>query len=750
VCAVIAGLFALGACNTVLATETLQLKLQRELGTLTPADATALPTFIFAQEVSGNPDDKMYLKRDAEVRRTGSVLKADDMIYDVREDTVRAFGNTRIIKEGIVITGPSLSVRASTSAGNIEKPNFFLQDIGGVGKANMAEFNGVDKLKLFQTSYTTCRTSDIESADWYVQADTLDLNLTDEEGNAKDGKVIFKGVPILKASSLDFPLKNKRKSGFLPPTVSFTTRSGLELLSPYYLDIAPNRDFTFMPRLLATRGLQYGGQFRYLEPEGSGDLRFERLETDRQTNTTRYSLLGRGTQNLNNGWVGGYNLAKVSDDKYFVDFSRTLVGASQRNLPQDVYLTRSQPNYNLTTRITRFQTLQDPANPVAVPYNRVPQILLNAEKLDVSGLDFSLLTEAARFSHPTQIDGSRMTLRPSVSYPMLSSALSITPRISLQSVAYQLNRLPGSASDSTPLSQTNSVPIFSLDNKLFMEKTTSFRGRDYIQTLEPRVFLLYVPYRNQDKQPLFDTAMSDFNYTQIFSENRFAGLDRVGDAKQVTLAASSRFLDPQDGSELIRLFAGQRFSMADQRVTTTGTTALTDTKTDFLLGASGQVSKILSVEALTQISAKDNTVNRGNITVRYRPGENRVINTSYRYTRDALNQIDVSGQYPLGGRWYGVGRINYSFRESRYIETIAGFEYDGGCWASRVVTQSFASSTGTRTATVLLQLELNGFSKIGSDPMALLRRAVPGYAPINTSSSFNPNADISDRFSDYQ
>ena len=186
-CAVIAGLFALGVCQSAWSQETLHLKLQRELMTLTPADATLLPTFIYAQEISGNPDDKMFLNRDAEVRRTGSVLKANDMVYDVREDTVKAFGNTRIIKEGIVITGPSLSVRASTSAGNIDKPNFYLQDIGGVGKAKMAEFNGVDKLKLFQTSYTTCKISDIESADWYVQADTLDLNLTEEEGNAKDG-----------------------------------------------------------------------------------------------------------------------------------------------------------------------------------------------------------------------------------------------------------------------------------------------------------------------------------------------------------------------------------------------------------------------------------------------------------------------------------------------------------------------------------------------------------------------------------
>jgi LPS-assembly protein len=728
--------------------DSLQLRMQRELGYLGAPPAGSTPTFIYAEEISGNPEEKVTLKRDAEIRRNGNVIRADNLVYDVREDSVSAFGNARILKPGVLISGPSLKAKATTGEGEIEKPRFFLENIGGIGQADKAEFNGIDRLKLFGTRYTTCQVEDIGKADWYVEAGQLDLDMTEEEGKAQNGRVRFKGVQLLKASSLGFPLKNQRKTGFLPPTLSFTTRSGVEVTSPFYLDIAPNRDLTIIPRAYATRGLQLGANFRYLEADGSGELKFERMENDRQTGTLRYSMLGRGSQNFGGGLVGGYNFAKVSDDRYFVDFSRTLVGASQRNLPQDAFVSLLRDDYNLTTRFTRFQTLQDPMNPTTVPYNRTPQVLFNAQKLDAGGYDLNLTTEAARFSHPTLVDGTRLVARPSLSYPVMGAAYSITPRISIQSVAYQLNALPGSNLPSNSL--TSSVPIASLDGRLFFEKDTRLRGADLIQTLEPRMFLLYAPNRDQSSQPLFDTNVADFNYTQIFSENRFAGFDRVGDARQITLAATSRFLDKKDGSERFRLFAGQRFNLSDQQVTIPGQPSRTDSRTDFLLGAGGQVNRELSVEALSQISADTGLINRGNVTLRLRPGENKTINAAYRYTRDALSQVDFSGQYPLGGRWYGVGRINYSFRESRYIETIAGFEYDGGCWVSRLVTQSFASATGVKTSTILAQLELNGFSKIGSEPMKLLRRAVPGYTPLNNSGYFNPQAEMKDSLSDYQ
>lgn len=725
----------------------LQLKMQRELGYLGAAPPGKTPTFIFAEEVEGNPEKSITLKRNAEIRRDGNVLRADTMVYDVSEDTVKAFGNARIIKPGVVISGPSLQARSSTGAGEIEQPRFYLENTGGIGEADKAQFNGVDRLKLFGARYTTCQADDIAKADWYVKAAELDLDNTEGEGVAKKGEVRFKDVRLFKADSLSFPLRETRKSGFLPPTVAFTTRSGLTISSPYYLDIAPNRDFTFIPRMYATRGLQLGGHFRYLEPSGGGELKFERMDNDRLTNTARYSLLGRGTHALGDNMVAGYNLAKASDARYFVDFSRSLLGASQRTLPRDVYLSVLQPNYNFTTRVTRFQTLQDPLAPIAVPYDRVPQLLLTSEKQDINGFDIGMTGEVSRFVHPTLVNGNRLVVRPSLSMPIVTPSFSITPRLSLHSVNYQLN--DNNVGTGNVRSVGSSIPILSLDGKLQFERDSRFRGTELTQTLEPRAYFLYVPKRDQNNQPLFDTGVADFNQTVIFSENRFSGFDRVGDARQLTLAATSRFLDREDGTERLRLFAGQRFNLSDQSVTIPGQTAVRNNRSDFLFGAGGPVNSKVYADALTQVAADTGKITRSNITVRMRPGENQALNVTYRYTRDALGQIDLSGQYPLGGRWYGVGRLNYSFRESRSIETIAGFEYDGGCWVSRVVTQSFTAATGTRTSTIFFQLELNGFSKIGSDPMKLLRRTVPGYSPLSNTGRLNPNNDL-DSFSDYQ
>lgn len=722
--------------------------MQRELGYLGTVPTGKTPTFIYAEQIDGNPDEKVILRRDAEIRRDGNVLRADEIVYDVRNDSAEAFGNARIIKPGVVISGPSLKARTTTGEGEIEKPRFYLENIGGIGEAQRASFNGIDRLKLFSARYTTCQADDIGNADWYVQAEELNLDATEGEGKAKEAQVRFKDVRLLKASSLSFPLKNTRKTGFLPPTVAFTTRSGLTVTSPFYIDIAPNRDLTLIPRAFATRGLQLGGHFRYLEPSGSGELKFERLENDRLTNTDRYSLLARGTHALGNGLVAGYNMVKASDDRYFIDFSRSLLGASQRTLPRDVYLSVLRENYNITTRFTRFQTLQDPLNPIAVPYDRVPQVLLTADRPDVRGYDFSLLGEVARFTHPTLVNGNRLVFRPSISAPVMAPGYSFTPRFSLHTVQYQLQDAPGQITN--PDSSTGStIPIVSLDGKLLFERNNRVRGTEFVQTLEPRAFFLYVPARDQSRQPLFDTGVADFNQTLIFSENRFSGQDRIGDARQLTLAATSRFLDRDDGTERLRLFAGQRFNLSDQTVTITGQPTSRNNRSDFLLGAGGPINKTLYADALTQISADTGLINRGNITLRYRPGDNRTANVSYRYTREALSQVDFSTQYPISGRWYGVGRINYSFRESRYIETIAGVEYDGGCWVTRLVTQSFTAATGTRTSTIFAQLELNGFSKIGSDPMKLLRRTVPGYSPLYNTGRPNPQADL-DSLSDYQ
>ncbi len=730
----------MSASGTVLAQEILALKLQTELIEVRPDDTKALPAFMTADHIEGTSDGDTTLTGSAEIRKSGTVLKADKVIYNAPSDEVNATSNVRVTREGILMTGPELKMKVGSYEGYFLQPSYFLKDFGGRGVADRADFDGVERLKLQNPNYTTCPVPGVETADWYLKAESLELDTATETGTAKDGRVYFKQVPILAAPSMSFPLSDKRKSGFLSPSIGATSRGGAEVLIPYYVDIAPNKDLVINAKEISKRGFQYGGQFRYLEPSYFGEVRFERVEKDLELNRSRFSMLAVNTYNNNKGLYGAWNINKVSDDQYFVDFSRTLAAASQRTLPRDIFLGYAQPDYNILTRVTRYQTLQDPSAPVVVPYDRVPQLLFNGQKLDILGADFNLTAEASGFSHPTLVQGQRLMARPSVSYPLLTPAFSLTPRLTLQGVTYNLNTV----ADNVNTKPSSAVPIASLDAKVTFERPAEFFGKSFLQTLEPRLYYLYAPYREQGQQPLFDTGLTDFNFAQIFSENRFGGYDRVGDANQVTAAAISRLIDENTGIERLRLAVGQRYNFTQPKLVLPGQAATDTHLSDFLFAATGFVNNYVTLDSAVQVDADSKRLSRSNFGVRYKPGLGRLFNVNYRYTRDALNQFDVSAQWPLTAKFSGVGRINYSVQESRLIESLAGLEYNDGCWAVRGYVSQFATATGQSNTSLFVQLELSGLGRIGSNPQNLLRRNIPGYSLSNYTTG-NPS-----RFTDYE
>jgi LPS-assembly protein len=289
------------------------------------------------------------------------------------------------------------------------------------------------------------------------------------------------------------------------------------------------------------------------------------------------------------------------------------------------------------------------------------------------------------------------------------------------------------------------LPTASLDSGLVFERDASLFGSAVTQTFEPRLFYVYTPYRNQDQFPNFDSGAADFNYAQLFAENRFVGNDRISDANQLTAAVVSRFLEPS-GVERVRLAIGQRYYFSDQKVSLPGTLT-SQSRSDLLLSGAGRVSPTVSVEANMQYSQSLNQVVRDNYGVRWQPGPMRVLNLQYR--RDLTNiltpleQIDFSAQWPLAARWYGVGRINYSLRNdavgasaantkaNKIAEALLGLEYKADCWIFRVVGQRTPTSTGTVSSGFFIQLELNGLSRIGSSPLDALRKNIPGYQLIN-------------------
>ena len=384
-------------------------------------------------------------------------------------------------------------------------------------------------------------------------------------------------------------------------------------------------------------------------------------------------------------------------------------------------------------RMQQFQTLQDPAAPIAIPYARLPQMKLDASKI-FAGANTEFAGEFVNFSHPTEVNAQRLVINPSVSFPLVDKpAYYVTPKVGLNATYYSMG-----ANNTTSMPDAVRVlPIISLDSGVAFENESRMFSGDYVQTLEPRAFYVYIPYKDQSTLPNFDSAQADFNFTQIFTENRFYGSDRIGDANQVTLALTSRLLEQENGMERLKLMVGERISFSTPQVNLV-TPSTTTNKSDILMALTGRVTSRLSLDSDFQFDPNQSHMQRFNFAVSYRPEAGKVLNLGYRFTRNTLRQVDLSTQWPISGRWHAVGRWNYSLQDSRILDTIGGLEYSQDCWMLRMVAQQFATATQQSNTGFFIQLELNDFVKVGADPLDLLKQSVPGYTKLNDIAPIQP------------
>jgi LPS-assembly protein len=681
-----------------------------------------LPATISAEQMSGRPDREVFLERDVEIIRGPTTLNADRATYRVVEDEVEAQGHVRMRRFGDTYTGEELRLKIEASEGYVLKPTYRLERNNAQGAAERIDFLGEDRAAAFEGTYSTCEGPD---PDWYLQSGRLDLDNARDEGVAHRTFVYFKGVPVMAAPAMSFPLSDARKSGALPPTIGTTNRGGLEVTLPYYFNIAPNRDLTLLPKLYARRGLQLGAEGRYLGESYNGRTRVEVLPGDQQTNRDRYAISSLHTQFLAPGLIYTWNINSASDDDYPTDFSRTITEAKQRLLLRDMALFYGTGVWQATARASNFQVLQDPLVPIVRPYDRLPQVLFHAGKQDVNGFDWDVDSELTRFWHPTFVRGDRFLVNPRIAYPLIEPGYFVTPKLSLHSTKYSLDdRGPITRND---LSRT--LPTFSLDSGLVFEREAQFFGNSMTQTLEPRLFYVYTPFRDQTIFPNFDTAEADLSFAQLFSENRFVGNDRISDANQVTGAIISRYIEPT-GAERMRFALGQRFYFTEQRVTLGS--VRNESRSDLLVSAYGRLTPTLSVEGNVQYSQTLDEMSRANYGVRWQPAPKRVLNLQYRRARvNNLEQVDVSGQWPVYDRWYGVGRLNYSLLDSKVAEGLLGMEYKADCWVFRLIGERRPTATGQTNSAIFFQLELNGLTRLGSNPMDALRANIPGYQLVN-------------------
>jgi len=698
----------------------LKLRIQPALIPYSEGSDEPTPMFLEADRLQGHQDRELEAEGNVSLRKRGAAVFSDYLYYAFPERELTVTGHVRFEKEGDVVTGEKLFYNLDSESGYLEKPTYRFQQFRARGSADRMVMESRTKMRVDKATYTNC---DVGDDDWFLRVDRLDLDRQRDVGVAHNATVVFKGLPVLYSPYLDFSLSGRRKTGLLPPTIGSTGQSGFEVTQPFYWNIAPNRDATIAPRVLARRGVLLNTDLRYIEPSLGGEMRAEYLPDDREKQDTRYGYSWQHQQRFGYGFSGGLNLQGVSDDTYFIDLSDKIAATSQTNLPREGNLFYDGDWWNLNARVQRFQTLQDPLAPVTPPYARVPQLNLNVNRQTDYYLDLGLQGEYVDFDHPFLLNGRRQIFYPSVSVPLQTSYFYLTPKLGYHHTRYSFE-------DPNLPDETRGLPIYSIDSAVTFERNARLWGRDFIQTLEPRLYYVYIPFRPQDQLPIFDTAVADFGLAQIFTENQFIGGDRINDANQLTAALSSRLINPASGEEQLRFVLGQRYYFKEQQVSLS--TARRDfDRSDVLAAMTGRITPNWMTDVGLQYSANANRMERSNVALRYQPGIGRVMNFGYRFTRDTLEQVDLSSQWPIGGRWTGLARWNYTLRDKRLLEGLAGVEYNAGCWAARFVVHRFVSATQEYINTMFFQLELNGVSRIGSNPLELLRQNVTGYAKTN-------------------
>lgn len=708
-----------------------RLQLQRN-----PPEGT-VPTYGVADRVRSSGEEgrtTTVFEGDAELRQLGTRIRGESIEYDQAGNSVRARGNVTVVREGNRLSGPALDLKLDTGTGTFEAPSYDLAGEAGRGHAEQIELLGDGRYRLNNAMFTTCRP---ENEDWRIEARRLDIDQDRGQGRARSASLVFKDVHLGTVPVFFFPIGNERQSGFLSPTISMNSRVGLELAVPYYWNLAPNYDVTLTPRASTRRGLQLGTDFRYLFESMYGQVDHEWVPHDNVTGASRYFYSANNVITNLGGWSGGWNIKGVSDDNYFVDYSRTIADASERSLPRDIYLSRSLGNWSLLGRMTSYENILEAR--VAPPYERMPQIRLSRLATDVGGFDIGLINDVTWFRRPLagSAEGMRLVVNPSISYPMRGAYWFFTPRASLNAATYQLDTNPMG-----PEQMSRTIPTFSLDGGLVMEKPLKWRGMDMIQTLEPRLFYVRTPYRDQSHIPVFDSAPSDFNFVQLFSENPYTGYDRIADVNQLTAALTSRFIDGPSGIERLRLAVAQRYYFSEQRVTIPGLPARTDNRSDLLLAASADLGNGHGFDAGVQYGIRSGDVPRYLGVYRYWPHErDRLFNAGIYYQSGEFGQWSTSWQWPLGRRWNALGKVNYSFLTKRnnpltgqsvpaktgLVEGLLGLEYNEDCYTTRFVAQRFVTAEGRTTTAFFVQLDLRGLGRVGTDPFNILVRNIPGY-----------------------
>jgi LPS-assembly protein len=708
------------------------------------------PTQVQAQHVDSSNQSVYHLSGEVKLQRADQLLQADSIDYNNENTDYDARGNVRYQEAGQLLAASHMRGNTDASRGIADDVRYQMLDARGNGVAKQGHMLDAQHARYSMATYSTC---DVGHHLWEFRAKSITINQATGVGVARGATMRLGNVPFLYLPYFTFPTDDRRKSGFLYPTIGNTSRGGFEVSTPYYLNLAPNYDATLDPRIYSERGAMLAGEFRYLTPGSRGQLNVEYVpndhgESDGLADTqgdSRYLVKFSDRTRLWKGWqfVGSYNHA--SDSSYLYDYGDALSHAAVYMLGSNAAIVGGGKWWNASFGGTIYQNVNPFVTDRGLPYKQLPYAKFSMDVPLSRWLEFGMDTSAVAFRKTGFIEGQREDLYPYLAADFGTSAWFVRPRLAYRYTAYQLGSdyqdygyrgLLGSGA-TTPFDQkspSRSLPVVSLDSGLVFDRSTTLFGSSYTQTLEPRLFYLYVPYRNQNNLPLFDTNVMSFDYWQLFSTNQFSGADRQMDANNLTAALTTRLLD-DGGVERVSASIGQIRYLSPQRVLGTDWV-----RSAYVAQLDVQINDRWRLNSAYQWSPNTRLTDMAAVQLQRRLRTDGIFNFSYRYRRGLLEQYSASVVYPVSERWRLVGAWTYSVKDRQSVDALAGVEYDSCCVSLRLVGRSYVNqgyygfgpvpaggNINHRDNAVMFELVFKGLGSTGGQIDPLLRRDILGY-----------------------
>lgn len=651
------------------------------------------------------------------------ILQADHANFDRDSGNILLNGNVQIHNDEMDMYASSGSYSQSDGIGSFKDAQYQLRNTRGNGFAGSISRPSDNITLLDQAVYTSCVTPQPE---WAIHSSQLSLNKDTGVGIAKHLRLHLLDTPVFYWPYISFPIDDRRKSGLLFPSFGSSSQNGFELAQPIYWNIHPQVDATLTPRHLSKRGSQLQSEWRYLNNLGDYQLDAEYLDDD-EFGDTRWLVGFANTGKLGHGWTSSISTRRVSDGDYLEDLDSNLGLGKPQHLLSTGSVQYSGAIWRHQIGVDRYQTLDQDITLENRPHRREPFTSSQAST-EWQGLDLNFQGSWVNYAHANNVNGHRIDLYPSLSKTFGTAGWYSTPKLGLRHTQYELKDLQNT-SETSPSRTTG---IISIDNGLIFERSLS---KNRLQTLEPRVYGLYIPAEEQVNLPLFDTGSYTFSYAQLFRENRFTGADRQGDAQQISVGLTTRILDENTGDELLSASIGRAYYLHDREVTLSELTEDTSSASDIAADAQAKFAQHWSAGASLQYSRDEDEVKRRTYRLRYKADADKIVNLGYRFVSDSeLKQAEISSAWPIGHNWTLVGRWLYDLEKQRSQETFAGFGYQSCCWAVSVVgrnqvrDETVAGVTqSTSDNQILLQITLKGLADIGDDNNALLQRGILGY-----------------------